>query len=394
MTVVDWQVARRSRGPRDLAYFLSGSVSVEQRRTTEESLLGLYYETLKANGVEVYSTRDFHRDVQAGLGAPLTTRVIAGGMLDFSSERGTDLFKRVCERLDTALDDHQFMVYLDELAPRRTGSVGTISLEKHEVYSAGYDPLVLQGLAKREATRDAAFVVPHFTPTMHVLDCGCGPGGISVTLAALVPQGRVVGIDIEDGQLDMGCREARQRGIGNVEFHHASLYALPFEDGIFDAVLAHAVLYHLAEPMKALRELWRVLKPGGVIGLRDADFNGDVYYPAHEDVDRFWKLTEQVIEHHGGDARFGRKQRCLLREAGFRNIVASASSDAFGTPELTGGFSRYFGGVFLNQHRDLILKEQWATGSELTTMQNALIAWGTHPDAFYARCRCEAVGWK
>ncbi|MDF0666294.1 MAG: DUF1679 domain-containing protein [Nitrospira sp.] len=116
VTVFDWQVVRRSRGPRDLAYFLSGSLSVEQRRTLEESLLGLYHETLKANGVEGYSTRDLRRDVQVGLGAPLTTWVIAAGMLDFSSERGTDLLKRVCERLGASLEDHQFMSYLDELA--------------------------------------------------------------------------------------------------------------------------------------------------------------------------------------------------------------------------------------------------------------------------------------
>lgn len=269
-----------------------------------------------------------------------------------------------------------------------------MSLTQHETYSAGYDPLVLRGLALRSATREAAFFVPYLTPAMHVLDCGCGPGGITVTLAALVPQGRVVGVDIEDRQLDMGRREARQRGIDNAEFHHASLYALPFADGTFDAVLAHAVLYHLAEPMKALRELWRVLKPGGVIGLRDADFDGDVYYPFHEDVGRLWKLTMRVIEYNGGDVRFGRKQRRLLRESGFQNIVASASSDVFGTPEMTSGFSRYFGGVFLEQHRRLILEEHWATESELTAMQNALLTWGRDPDAFHARCRCEAVGWK
>jgi ubiquinone/menaquinone biosynthesis C-methylase UbiE len=394
LTVFDWQVAWRAHGPRDLVYFLSGSLEVQQRRAIEELLLRLYHKTLLGHGVEGYSSQDLDQDVQAGLGAPLTTLVIAGGMLDYSSGRGTALVKRLCERLGAALDDHRFASYLDDLTSPRTGSAGKPSLEQHEMYSAGYDPLVLQGLARRSAARDAAFFVPYLKPAMHVLDCGCGPGGISVTLAALVPQGQVVGIDIEDGQLDMGRREAQQRGIPNVEFHHASLYALPFADGTFDAVLAHAVLYHLAEPMKALRELWRVLKPGGVIGLRDADFDGDVYYPAHEDVERFWKLTERVIEQSGGDVRFGRKQRRLLREAGFRNIVASASSDAFGTTEMTAGFSRYFGGVFLNQHRDLILKEQWATESDLTAMQDALLAWGNNPDAFYARCRCEAVGWK
>lgn len=394
VTVFDWQVARRASGPRDLAYFLSGSLSTEQRRATELSLLDLYHQTLSDSGVEGYTAEELRRDLQAGLAAPLTTWVIAGAMLDFSSARGTDLVRQVCVRLGAMLEDHHFVDYLDELTAPGLGSDRTAGLEKHEAYSAGYDPMVLQGLARRTAARDAAFFVPHLKPDMHVLDCGCGPGGISVTLAAQVPRGRVVGIDVEDGQLDMGRREAQHRGIGNVEFQHASIYALPFADGTFDAVLVHAVLYHLAEPMKALRELWRVLKPGGVIGLRDADFDGDVYYPVHEDVDRFWKLTVRVIEQSGGDARFGRKQRRLLREAGFRDVVASASSDAFGTTEMTAGFSRYFGVVFLNQHRERILKEQWATEAELTAMQNALLAWGSDPDAFYSRCRCEAVGWK
>lgn len=113
MTMFDWQVVRHSRGPRDLAYFLSISVSVEQRRTPEESLLGSYYEALKANGVERYSTRDFRHDFQAGLVVPLTTLVIAGGMVDFSNERGTACSG--CRANGLALDDHRVMRYLDEL---------------------------------------------------------------------------------------------------------------------------------------------------------------------------------------------------------------------------------------------------------------------------------------
>lgn len=395
VTVFDWQVARRAPGPRDVAYFLSGSLPVEQRRVEEEALLKVYHETLLANGVNGYDTENLRRDLQAGLGAPLTTWVIAGGMLDFSSQRGADLFRQICARLGAMLEDHQFGAYLDELATSAHGGMSrTPPMVQHEVYSAGYDPMVLQGLARRSAARDAAFFVPHLKPDMQVLDCGCGPGGITVTLAYFVPQGRVVGVDVEDSQLEMGRREAQQRGISNVEFQHASVYALPFAAGTFDAVLVHAVLYHLAEPMRALQELRRVLKSGGIIGLRDTDSDGDVYYPVHDDVERYWKLIERVIRHNGGDVRFGRKQRWLLREAGFQNIVASASSDAFGTTELTAGFSRYFGSIFLNQHRELILKEGWATEADLTVMQQALLAWGNHPDAFYARCRCEAVGWK
>jgi hypothetical protein len=116
VTVFDWQVARRAPGPRDLAYLLALSLTVEQRRATEASLLKLYHGTLVAHGVGGYSAEDLRSDVGIGLGSPLTMWVIAGGMLDFSSERGTDLLKRVCERLGAALDDHQFISYLDHFA--------------------------------------------------------------------------------------------------------------------------------------------------------------------------------------------------------------------------------------------------------------------------------------
>jgi hypothetical protein len=62
------------------------------------------------------------RDVQAGLGAPLTTWVIAGGMLNFSSQRGAALFGEVCARLSAMLEDHQFGAYLNELELSHTGA--------------------------------------------------------------------------------------------------------------------------------------------------------------------------------------------------------------------------------------------------------------------------------
>lgn len=130
--------------------------------------------------------------------------------------------------------------------------------------------MILGALARREAVREAAFIVPFIKPDMRILDCGCGPGGISLGRAILARQGPVVGIDVEDGQLDRGRQEAGNRGLANVEFLHASVYALPFEDSSFDAVLAHAMVYHLGQPMKVLREIRRVLKPGGLVGLRDA----------------------------------------------------------------------------------------------------------------------------
>jgi ubiquinone/menaquinone biosynthesis C-methylase UbiE len=394
LIVFDWQLTRRSRGARDLAFFMSGSMPTAQRRDIEEELQQLYYETLSRHGVTEYSREDLARDFRSGLGAALIVLVNAGGMLDFSSDPGTILAREACERVGASLEDHQFAEYLEDIASHCIRSVSSLAVEKHETFSGGYARPTLQALLNRQVTREASFFIPYVRPGMHILDCGCGSGGISVSLARLVPQGRVVGVDVEDAQLEMGRQDARNRGLENVQFQHASVYDLPFEDSTFDAVLVHALLYHLGEPMKALQELWRVLKPGGLIGVRDADIDGDIYYPQGPDVDRFWKLAEQVMRHNGGDVRFGRRHRQMLREAGFIRIVASASSDSFGTLEMTTRFSKYWAEIFLVQHRELILTHGWATASELNTMRDALLAWGAGSDAFYSRCRCEAVGRK
>jgi hypothetical protein len=138
----------------------------------------------------------------------------------------------------------------------------------------------------------------------------------------------------------------------------------------------------------------RVIKPGGVLGIRDADAEGDVYFPNDPLLDQFWRLTERIAIEGGGDPRLGRKQRQLLRESGFTDIRASASSDFYGTPDATARFSHFWGEVFLAQDRERILAEGWATAVQLEMMRRALLAWGQHPDAFFARCRCEALGWK
>lgn len=390
----DWQCSHRGRGARDMAYFMANSMMTALRRKMEKELLQLYFDTLAAHGVKAYSSKDFLRDFRCGLGRALTVLVVAGAVLDFSSERGAQLAREICARVGSALEDYQFGEFLDEIIPAGVRSAKKVSIEKHESYSGGYAPSLLQGLLRREAAREAAFFIPQLEPHMNVLDCGCGPGGITLGLAALVPQGQAVGVDIQAEQLELGRQRARERGLDNVQFKQASAYELPFEDNSFDAVLAHAILYHLGEPKKALEEIFRVLKPGGVLGIRDADVDGDVYHPQNPLLEQFWKLSEKVMSHNGGDLRFGRRHRQILREAGFVEIVGTSSCDSYGTPESTLSFSKYFGEAYLNQHRELILKQGWATAADLEAMRDALLSWGNSQDAFYSRCRCEALGRK
>jgi len=94
----------------------------------------------------------------------------------------------------------------------------------------------------------------------------CGKcGELFNGVAALVAPGEVVGVVGRNGQVDIARRRAGERGLANVRFEVGSIYALPFPDGSFDVAYAHTVLQHVREPLRALREMRRVLKPGGLV---------------------------------------------------------------------------------------------------------------------------------
>ncbi len=96
-------------------------------------------------------------------------------------------------------------------------------------------------------------------PAWTVADLGCGTGTLA---AALAPHAaRVVGVDQSPAMLRAAAR--RTAGLGNVELRRGALEALPLEDASADAALLVLVLAYLPEPLPALREAARVLRPGG-----------------------------------------------------------------------------------------------------------------------------------
>lgn len=103
-----------------------------------------------------------------------------------------------------------------------------------------------------------------------VLDAGCGGGGMPLSIAE--EAGSVVGIDPAPRFEDAGVRLGRERGQRNLYFAQADGMALPFPDGTFDLVLSHAVIEHVADAPLYLRELARVLAPGGHVYLSTAPY--------------------------------------------------------------------------------------------------------------------------
>jgi SAM-dependent methyltransferase len=163
--------------------------------------------------------------------------------------------------------------------PMSDESISQVStLPEAESYSHLGNPAFEAELVLRTASQEAAFFLPFLRPGMRVLDLGCGPGSITLGLAEAVAPGETVGVDVQPSQVAQAQALSASRGVMNVRFEVADVYRLPFPDGSFDAVFAHAVLMHLREPVRALLEVRRVLRPGGIAGVRDSDW-GDVSTP-------------------------------------------------------------------------------------------------------------------
>jgi SAM-dependent methyltransferase len=230
---------------------------------------------------------------------------------------------------------------------------------------------------------------------MRLLDAGCGPGSITIGLAQAVAPGEVIGIDANSQPLEAARAAAESAGVTNVRFEQADLYRLPFEEASFDAVFAHAVLQHVPDPERAVHSLARVLKPGGVMGLADADWDGFLIWPAPPAMRRAVRLMREVRKHSGGDFRVGKKLGWLLAEAGLidvrTTVVTGVEGDALTTRMNGDHWAQYYGSPEL---RRMLPALGIATETELEAASNAWQAWGATPGACAARNWCQAVGRK
>ncbi len=241
-------------------------------------------------------------------------------------------------------------------------------------------------MGTRTAARQAAFLLPHLHSGMDLLDCGSGPGSITADLARLVAPGQVVGIDIGEEEVERARAYAAENSITNVAFRVGDVYALPFADSSFDAVFSNALLDHLRAPQKAIAEMYRVLKPGGVLGVRTADRDGYLTTPSDPILEAWSLRGEQAKLAQGVHVRIGKKLRSFLRQAGFVDVEASASYDSYGTADRVLALGESFA-----KRAD---KDAQAGVENAAEVAAAWRRWGESPDAFAAQSLCEAVGWR
>jgi SAM-dependent methyltransferase len=263
-----------------------------------------------------------------------------------------------------------------------------------ETYTVEYGDAILRLLQERTLATCAGFFLPHLRPGMTVLDCGCGPGTMTLEIAERVAPGQVVGIDVDAGQCAKAQALAATRGITTVRFETGDVYALPFPDATFDAVFSHALVSHLGEPGRAFAESRRVLKPNGVLAVSENDTATFVVSPAGSAMDRFMALYLRVLAHNGGNQLLTRHLRGALVEAGFTRTEAYAGAEVWGTPERVRLVAAAMAGIARGPgFVATVLSQGWADQAEVSVLPDEVVAWGDRHDAYMAVLKCGALGW-
>jgi len=246
-----------------------------------------------------------------------------------------------------------------------------------ETYTPGHSEDATDFMSQRSWESHGAFFREHLTSGMNVLDVACGPGTITLGIAAQVHPGHVTGIDFGEREITLAQENAAAAGAGNASFLTGSAYALPLEDFSVHAVFCHALFEHLQFPESALEEIFRVLKPGGWIGVCSPDWGGFILTPPSPEVDDALATYMRLQSGNGGDVHAGRKLGVWLAEAGFADIKTDARYEIHQAPSQLASF--------LASRLKNVGEDPHAA---------ALQSWGTLPDRMFAQSWVSAVGRK
>lgn len=263
-----------------------------------------------------------------------------------------------------------------------------------EQYTLGYGAASTEMMINRTAESHLGFLLPHLKPGMRILDCGCGPGSLTLSLAETANPEQIIGTDLEESQLEIARSEAVRRNIDNASFEIASIYDLPFESNSFDIVVISAVIGNLQEPLRGFNEVHRILKTGGIIAVKEFDHGGDLFYPTDTDFLNSLKLYHRLRRHNGHDPESGRKVFAYLQKAGFRNCIAGATYKTFCGPDVLTGVGKLFAELINEAFATPSIEMGWVTPDEVERMKAAWEEFPSKPGAFYAQTWCEILGWK
>ena len=250
-------------------------------------------------------------------------------------------------------------------------------------YTHGHHASVVGAHATRTIANSAAFLEPHLRPDIDLLDVGCGPGSITIEFAQRADQGSVLGVDVSPAVIDQATAAGAAAG-STARFEVMDLYALDLPDDRFDVVYAHQVLQHVSDPVAALVEMRRVVKPDGVVAVRDADYAAMHWAPTTPLLERWLELYRAVAYGNDAEPDAGRYLLGWAQRAGFTAIDASVDPWLYATPERRA----FWGGTWAERTTKSSLATQaieagLTDAGELGRIAAAWRGWIDHDDAWF-----------
>lgn len=258
-----------------------------------------------------------------------------------------------------------------------------------ERYTHGHHGSVVTSHARRTAFDSAAFVLDHLDQSMCLLDLGCGPGSITLELADRVHT--TVGVDAAEEAIAAARDRAGDRQ--DVTFEVGSAYELGFEDDVFDVVFAHQLLQHLGDPVSAILEARRVVKPGGFIAARDADYGTMVHDPDEPRLDQWSHLYDAVARRSGGEPNAGRRLGGWFQDAGLRDLVVTTSTWTYYEPDAVARWADlWISRLTEARLGELAIEYDMADSATLEDLADGWRSWASRPGAFFAFLHGEVIG--
>jgi ubiquinone/menaquinone biosynthesis C-methylase UbiE len=205
------------------------------------------------------------------------------------------------------------------MGAQQLADAGSYKFGRFEKNAEELARLKLQATVAIDLEREAWRAVG-LKPGMEVLDLACGPGFTSCELAKAIGNGRVTGIDISEELIAVAHQARASEKVENVSFAIGNVYALALPENHFDFVYARFLFQHLEKPRRALENVLRVLKPGGILCVLDIDDNWTSFSPASDAFVRFIRKAGAGQKRKGGNRLIGSQLHGLLREAGFQNV--------------------------------------------------------------------------
>jgi ubiquinone/menaquinone biosynthesis C-methylase UbiE len=157
-----------------------------------------------------------------------------------------------------------------------------------------------------------------------IVDLGTGPGILSIELYKLLPQAKIIGIDLSSDMLEIARSNANEAGMSNFETRLGKAEEIPVESNSVNLVVTQSSFHEWDDPRKGLSEIFRILKPGGSLILKD--YNHSWLSGWRRGLLKFLlTMVGESYEDHVGMFKFTfDKAADSLREAGFDEIKGKA----------------------------------------------------------------------